>query len=160
MGDCDEFAKRNLTVKQYEKLQAISSNLPLNKKKQRFLIISDINKMLDKLFKPVGKFFDSFVDGVKQVVTSDSGPAFVAGTVGTLAIIKNRREARFKHKSKLLIKSADNTQYFASMLRTIVDKLVLCAGMLDKAIVTTSSIDKNVGFRFNKKCQEYGGGPY
>lgn len=156
MKDCTSIVKRKLTVQQYEELKKSTKDMSIAKKKRRYLSLVDT---ITGFFDTVSETLASLTTGVQELMDGDSAPAMGALAAGTFAVLKYRRTAQLRKETKKITKVVDNNTFFSSLLRNISDKMSLCSSMLDRSIAKLESVDKNIGYRFEEKIEDFSTSP-
>lgn len=156
MKDCISIVKRKLTVQQYEELKKSTKDMSIAKKKRRYLGLVDT---ITGFFDTVSDTLASLTQGVQELLDGDSAPAMGALAAGTFAVLKYKRTARLRKETKKISKVVDNNQFFSTLLRNINDKMSLCSSMLDSTLAKIESIDKNIGYRFEEKIEDFSTSP-
>ena len=157
LEDCDKIARRKLTVEKYTELMDDIKNQPIKEKKNRLLSVSDA---VNGLFSSIAGFMGGLQETLSDIMNSPDGTAAGAAGLGIFAALKARNTKAFNSEKRLVERQTDFMQLLATNYKNRINRMSDCVQRMIMAKTKVEAIDKNMGFRFTRQFDNFGGPPY
>lgn len=155
--DCDKLARRRLTVDKYTDLMDSLKDRSVQEKKERLLGVSD---MVNSVFSSLANMLNGFTSTVKDIITGPDGPEAGVAALGVFGALKMKNSREFRKRQTYLVRETDFIGLLVTSYRNRVRRMSECAQKANTAKTKVIAIDHNMGGRFNRQFDNFGGPPY